>query len=52
MAPLMDVSKLAAFFCSSVRALNSDMPVEDRILAVMITDEMKDKEQVELEDFN
>ena len=31
---------------------DSDMPVEDRILAVMITDEMKDKEQIELEEFN
>lgn len=31
---------------------NSDMPVEDRVLAVMITDEMKDKEQIELEEFN
>ncbi len=31
---------------------DSDVPVEDRILAVMITDEMNDKEQIELEDFN
>lgn len=31
---------------------DSDVPVEDRILAVMITDEMKDKEQIELEEFN
>lgn len=35
-----------------VYAGNSDMPVEDRVLAVMITDEMKDKEQIELEEFN
>ena len=31
---------------------DSDVPVEDRILAVMITDEMNDKEQIELEEFN
>ena len=31
---------------------DSDAPVEDRILAVMITDEMNDKEQIELEEFN
>lgn len=35
-----------------IYAGNSDMPVEDRMLAVMITDEMKDKEQIELEEFN
>lgn len=31
---------------------NTDMPVDDRILAVVMTDEMEEKEQVELEDFN
>ena len=31
---------------------NTDMPVDDRILAVVMTDEMEEKEQVELDDFN
>lgn len=35
-----------------IYAGNPDMPVEDRILAVSMTDDMNDKEQVELEEFN
>lgn len=35
-----------------VYAGNAEMPVEDRVLAVMISDEMKDKEQIELEGLN
>ena len=35
-----------------IYAGNPDMPVEDRILAVGITDDMNEKEQVELEEFN
>lgn len=31
---------------------DSDMPVEDRVLAVMITEDMNDKKQIELEEFN
>lgn len=30
----------------------TDMPLEDRILAVTMTDDMNDKKQVELEEFN
>ena len=35
-----------------IYAGNPDMPVEDRIVAVTISDAFNDKEQVELEDFN
>lgn len=35
-----------------IYAGNPDMPVEDRIMAVGITDDMNEKEQVELEEFN
>lgn len=35
-----------------VYAGNSDMPVDDRIMAVMMTEDMNDKQQIELEDFN
>ena len=35
-----------------IYAGNPDMPVEDRVIAVMMTDDMNDKEQVELEEFN
>ena len=35
-----------------IYAGNPDMPVEDRVVAVMMTDDMNEKEQVELEDFN
>ena len=31
---------------------DSDMPVEDRVLAVMMTEDMNDKKQIELEEFN
>ena len=31
---------------------NTDMSVDDRILAVVMTDEMEEKEQVELDDLN
>ena len=31
---------------------NTDMPVDDRILAVVMTDEMEEKEQIELDEFN
>ncbi len=31
---------------------DTDMPVDDRILAVVMTDEMDEKEQVELENLN
>ena len=33
-------------------AANMDEPMPDRILAVMITENMNEKEQVELEEFN
>ena len=35
-----------------IYAGNPDMPLEDRIVAVTISDAFNDKEQVELEDFN
>ena len=35
-----------------IYAGNPDMPLEDRIIAVTISDAFNDKEQVELEDFN
>ena len=35
-----------------IYAGNPDMPLEDRILAVTMTDDMNDKNQVELEEFN
>ena len=35
-----------------IYAGNPDMPVEDRVVAVMMTDDMNEKEQVELEEFN
>ena len=35
-----------------VYAGNPDMPAEDRIVAVMMTDDMNDKEQIEIENFN
>lgn len=31
---------------------DSDKPVEDRVLAVMMTEDMNDKKQIELEEFN
>ena len=31
---------------------NVEMPVEDRMLAVVMTDEMEEKEQVETDEFN
>lgn len=37
---------LLTFLC------DTDMPVDDRILAVVMTDEMEEKEQVELTEFN
>lgn len=36
----------------SIFAGNTDMPVDDRILAVVMTDEMEEKEQVEMDEFN
>lgn len=35
-----------------IYAGNPDMPLEDRILAVSMTDDMNDKEQIEMDDFN
>ena len=35
-----------------VYAGNPDMPAEDRIVAVMMTDDMNEKEQIEIENFN
>jgi len=35
-----------------VYAGTPDMPLEDRLLAVTITDDMNEKKQVELEEFN
>lgn len=35
-----------------IYAGNPDMPAEDRIVAVMMTDDMNEKEQIELEEFN
>ena len=35
-----------------IYAGNPDMSVEDRVVAVMMTDDMNEKEQVELEEFN
>lgn len=35
-----------------IYAGNPDMPVEDRVVAVMMTDDMNEKEQIELEEFN
>lgn len=35
-----------------IYAGNPDMPVEDRVVAVMISDAFNEKEQVELEEFN
>ena len=35
-----------------IYAGNPDMPLEDRIVAVTITDDLNDKEQIELEEFN
>lgn len=31
---------------------DTDMPVDDRLLAVVMTDEMKDKEQIETDELN
>ena len=31
---------------------NTDMPVDDRILAVVMTNELNEKEQIELNDLN
>ena len=31
---------------------NTEMPVDDRLLAVVMTDEMEEKEQVEMNEFN
>ena len=47
---------VAEFFAIK-KALNayagdSSMPAEDRVLAVMITEDMKDPERVELDEFN
>ena len=36
----------------SVFAGNIEMPVDDRLMAVVMTDEMQEKEQIELEEFN
>ena len=33
-------------------AANSDIPTEDRVLAVMITEDMKDSENIELDKLN
>ena len=35
-----------------IYAGNPDMPVEDRVVAVMISDAFNEKEQIELEEFN
>ena len=35
-----------------VYAGNPDMPLEDRLTAVMITDNMHEKEQIEMDGFN
>lgn len=35
-----------------IYAGNPDMPVDDRIVAVMMTNDMNDKEQIELDEFN
>ena len=36
----------------SVFASNVEMPVDDRLMAVVMTDEMQEKEQIELDEFN
>lgn len=36
----------------SIFAGNTEMPVDDRLLAVVMTDEMEEKEQVEMDEFN
>lgn len=41
------ISKALSIFASNV-----EMPVDDRLMAVVMTDEMQEKEQIELDEFN